>query len=59
MKIPAVKGFDEEAFKYLKNTGWLMLGRIIPVAIVTSVFPALIHARNRSCKVYQKITKSL
>ncbi len=29
MKLPAIKGFDEEAFnKYLKNTGWLMLARV-------------------------------
>jgi O-antigen/teichoic acid export membrane protein len=29
MKLPGIKGFDEEAFnKYLKNTGWLMLARV-------------------------------
>ncbi len=29
MKLPAIKGFDEEAFnKYFKNTGWLMLARV-------------------------------
>ncbi|TCD11512.1 flippase [Pedobacter frigidisoli] len=29
MKLPTIKGFDEEAFnKYLKNTGWLMLARV-------------------------------
>jgi O-antigen/teichoic acid export membrane protein len=29
MKIPAVPGFDQQAFdKYLKNTGWLFLARI-------------------------------
>jgi len=29
MKLPAIKGFDEEAFnKYLKNTGWLMMARV-------------------------------
>lgn len=29
MKLPSIKGFDEEAFnKYLKNTGWLMLARV-------------------------------
>jgi O-antigen/teichoic acid export membrane protein len=29
MRIPAIPGFDQSAFeKYLKNTGWLMLGRI-------------------------------
>lgn len=34
MKLPAIKGFDEEAFnKYLKNTGLLMLGRVGSMAI--------------------------
>lgn len=34
MKLPFLKGFDEEALnKYLKNTGWLMLGRIGSMAI--------------------------
>jgi len=34
MKLPAIKGFDEEAFnKYLKNTGWLMFGKIISLAV--------------------------
>lgn len=34
MKIPAIKGFNEEAFnKYLKNTGLLMLGRVGSLAI--------------------------
>lgn len=34
MKIPAIKGFDEEAFqKYLKNTGWLMFGRILSMVV--------------------------
>jgi O-antigen/teichoic acid export membrane protein len=29
MKLPHIKGFDEQAFhKYLKNTGWLMLARV-------------------------------
>lgn len=29
MKLPGIKGFDEEAFnKYLKNAGWLMLARV-------------------------------
>ncbi|WP_285060356.1 flippase [Pedobacter ginsengisoli] len=29
MKIPAIKGFDKEAFeKYLKNTGMLMFGKV-------------------------------
>lgn len=29
MKIPAIKGFDQEAFeKYLKNTGMLMFGKV-------------------------------
>ncbi|WP_231458798.1 MULTISPECIES: flippase [unclassified Pedobacter] len=28
MKLPAIKGFDEEAFnKYLKNAGWVMFGK--------------------------------
>ncbi|RYD79653.1 MAG: flippase [Sphingobacteriales bacterium] len=34
MKLPAIKGFDEEAFnKYLKNTGWLMFGKIISLVV--------------------------
>lgn len=34
MKLPVVKGFDEEAFnRYLKNTGWLMLGRILSMVV--------------------------
>ncbi|GGI28121.1 flippase [Pedobacter mendelii] len=46
MKLPAIKGFDEEAFnKYLKNTGWLMFGKIISLmvnlAITTYLGPIL------------------
>ncbi len=34
MKLPVVKGFDEEAFnKYVKNTGWLMLGRVLSMIV--------------------------
>jgi O-antigen/teichoic acid export membrane protein len=34
MKLPTIKGFDEEAFnKYLKNTGWLMFGRILSMIV--------------------------
>lgn len=34
MKIPSIKGFDEEAFsKYLKNTGWLMFGKILSMIV--------------------------
>ncbi|WP_129715334.1 flippase [Pedobacter sp. SYP-B3415] len=34
MKIPAIKGFDQEALtKYFKNTGWLMLARVGSLAI--------------------------
>lgn len=34
MKLPAIKGFDEEAFnKYFKNTGWLMFGKILSMVI--------------------------
>jgi O-antigen/teichoic acid export membrane protein len=34
MKIPHIKGFDEEAFhKYLKNTGWLMFGKILSMGV--------------------------
>jgi O-antigen/teichoic acid export membrane protein len=34
MKIPGLKGFDEEAFrKYLKNTGWLMFGKILSMVV--------------------------
>jgi O-antigen/teichoic acid export membrane protein len=34
MKIPGIKGFDEEAFnKYFKNTGWLMFGKILSMVV--------------------------
>jgi len=34
MKLPTIKGFDEEAFnKYLKNTGWLMFGKILSLIV--------------------------
>ncbi|WP_443945446.1 flippase [Pedobacter sp. AW1-32] len=34
MKFPTIKGFDEAAFeKYLKNTGWLMFGKILSMVI--------------------------
>ncbi|MCX2573968.1 flippase [Pedobacter sandarakinus] len=34
MKLPAIKGFDEEAFnKYLKNTGWLMFGKALSLIV--------------------------
>ena len=43
MKLPVIKGFDEAAFKkYLKNTGWLMAGRVGSMAIkmLTSIMVA-------------------
>ncbi len=34
MKIPAISGFDPEAFqKYFKNTVWLMLGRVLSMIV--------------------------
>lgn len=34
MKFPAIKGFDEEAFnKYLKNTGWVMFGKVLSLLV--------------------------
>lgn len=34
MKIPSLKGFDQEAFnKYLKNTGWLMFGKMLSLLV--------------------------
>lgn len=34
MKLPGIKGFDEEALnKYFKNTGWLMFGKILGMLI--------------------------
>jgi O-antigen/teichoic acid export membrane protein len=34
MKIPGLKGFDEDAFqKYVKNTGWLMFGKILSMVV--------------------------
>jgi O-antigen/teichoic acid export membrane protein len=38
MKITAIKGFDEEAFqKYVKNTGWLMFGKVSSLLITVVV----------------------
>ncbi len=34
MKIPRIKGFDQEAFdKYVKNTGWLMFGKLLSMVV--------------------------
>ncbi|HXH98625.1 MAG TPA: flippase [Sphingobacteriaceae bacterium] len=34
MRVPAIPGFDPEAFqKYFKNTGWLMLGKILSMIV--------------------------
>lgn len=34
MKLPTIKGFNEEAFnKYLKNTGWLMFGKVVSLTV--------------------------
>lgn len=34
MRLPGLKGFDEEAFnKYFKNTGWLMFGKILSMVV--------------------------
>ena len=34
MKFPVIKGFDEQAFqKYLKNTGWLMFGKVLSLIV--------------------------
>ena len=39
MRIPSIPGFDPEAFqKYFKNTGWLMLGKIL--SLVVGIFIA-------------------
>jgi len=39
MKIPSIPGFDPEAFqKYFKNTGWLMLGKIL--SLIVGIFIA-------------------
>ncbi|MHB1179431.1 MAG: flippase [Daejeonella sp.] len=39
MKIPAISGFDPEAFqKYFKNTGWLMFGKVM--SLVVGIFIA-------------------
>ncbi|RZL57632.1 MAG: flippase, partial [Pedobacter sp.] len=51
MKLPAIKGFNEAAFnKYLKNTGWLMLGRVgsMTIKMATSIMVAsyLLPERN-------------
>lgn len=42
MKIPSIKGFDQEALeKYVRNTGWLMLARVGSMAIKVVVGFAL------------------
>ncbi|MFC4209976.1 flippase [Pedobacter lithocola] len=51
MKLPAIKGFDEEAFnKYLKNTGWLMFGKglslIVSLLIARYLGPILFGDLN-------------
>jgi len=34
MKLPGLKGFDEEAVgKYFKNTGWLLFGKILSMVV--------------------------
>ncbi|MFC3561587.1 flippase [Pedobacter jamesrossensis] len=34
MKLPVIKGFDEDAFnKYLKNAGWLMFGKALSLIV--------------------------
>ncbi len=39
MRIPSIPGFDPEAFqKYLKNTGWLMFGKIL--SLIVGIFIA-------------------
>ncbi len=39
MRIPSIPGFDPEAFqKYFKNTGWLMLGKIL--SLIVGIFIA-------------------
>ncbi|WP_214229495.1 flippase [Pedobacter sp. B4-66] len=44
MKIPSIKGFDQEALeKYVKNTGWLMLARVGSMAIKILASIALTH----------------
>ncbi|WP_442589357.1 flippase [Pedobacter sp. AW31-3R] len=34
MKIPGLKGFDQESLnKYIKNTGWLMFGKVLSMVV--------------------------
>lgn len=34
MKIPAIPGFDQQAFeKYFKNTGWLLFGKVLSLVV--------------------------
>ncbi|MEY3678752.1 MAG: hypothetical protein RI924_893, partial [Bacteroidota bacterium] len=34
MKIPAIPGFDPHAFeKYVKNTGWLLFGKVLSLVV--------------------------
>jgi len=51
MKLPVLKGFNEEAFnKYVKNTGWLMLGRVgsMGIKMISTMLVAnyLLPAKN-------------
>jgi O-antigen/teichoic acid export membrane protein len=47
MKLPAIKGFDQDAFnKYLKNTGWLMFGKML------SLLVSLLIARYLGPNIY-------
>jgi O-antigen/teichoic acid export membrane protein len=46
MKLPGLKGFDEEALaKYFRNTGWLMFGKILSM-IVAFVIARYLQAAN-------------
>ncbi|RZK80345.1 MAG: flippase [Pedobacter sp.] len=51
MKIPVIKGFDEEAFqKYVKNAGWLMFGKVmsmlVTILVARHLMPALFGDLN-------------
>lgn len=51
MKIPGLKGFDEAAFeKYVKNTGWLMFGKIL------SMFVGFIIARYLGASAFGELS---
>ncbi len=54
MKLPVIKGFDEDAFKkYLSNTGWLMFGKTL------SLLVSFVMANYLGAKLYGDLNFAL